>query len=176
METPEKSVAVTAEWFYEINGERKGPVKELEISDLIVSGVLGYGSRLWSRTLRDWRLLEDTHFKDQLIVPPPVAGTAVSNKIIWWLAFTPVIGYFLEVIIASATETSLGSLWFITLSMNIGLCMMDEKKLQKAGYDTTKMGSSWIVPVYLFKRAQILSQSNAYFIVWIVCLLLVVFD
>lgn len=174
MEMPEKIAEVTAGWFYEIGGERKGPVIEQEIKDLVSSGILKYGSRLWHQTLCDWRLLEETHFKGLLTAPPPITGTAINNKLVWWLAFTPLIGYFLEVMIASVAEISVDSLWCITLSMNIGLSILDEKKLQKAGHDTSKMGSSWLVPVYLFKRALILRQSKAYFIVWIVGLLLVV--
>lgn len=174
MEMPEEIAVGTTEWFYEIGGERKGPVKEQEIKNLIVSGVLNYGSRLWNQALRDWRLLEETHFKNLLTEPPPITGTAISNKLVWWLAFIPLIGYLLEGMIASVTETSMESLWFVTLALNIGLSICDEKKLQKAGHDTAKMGSSWLVPVYLFKRAQTLKQSNSYFVVWISTFLLVV--
>jgi len=37
------------------------------------------------------------------------------------------------------------------------------------------MGSAWLVPVYLFNRAKVLKQNNAYFIIWVVlfCLSLV---
>lgn len=56
----------------------------------------------------------------------------------------------------------------ITLLLNVGLSMQDERNLKKAGHDTEKMGGAWLVPVYMFKRAQILKQNNAYFIVWVV--------
>ena len=33
------------------------------------------------------------------------------------------------------------------------------KESKKAGHDTSKMGSAWIVPVYLYKRAHVLKQN-----------------
>ncbi len=46
-----------------------------------------------------------------------------------------------------------------------GLSYIDEKKLKASGYDTKSLGSIWIIPVYLFKRAKMLGQSYGYFIV-----------
>jgi hypothetical protein len=145
-------------WFYKLEGERKGPVDEQAITDLIKSGVLGYGSRVWNRDLHDSRPLEETRFRDLISAPPPLTGTAVNITMVWWLAFVPVIGYVLELKIADAAEISANSLWFITLALNIGFSALDEKKLQKARHDTSRMGSSWIVPVSLFKRSRILKR------------------
>ncbi len=125
---------------YEIEGERKGPVDGMAVTDLVASGVLGYGSRVWNREFGDWKPLEETRFREMISAPPPLTGTAV------------------------------------TLALNIGFSSLDEKRLQKAGHDTSRMGSSWIVPVYLFKRSRILKQSSAYFVVWIVCIVLVILD
>lgn len=86
------------------------------------------------------------------------------------------INYILELLIADVAEISANSLWFVTLALNIVFSSLDEKWLQKAGHDTSRMGSSWIVPVYLFKRSRILKQSSAYFVVWIVCIVLVILD
>jgi len=166
----------STEWFYEIEGERKGPVDGMAVSDLVASGVLGYGSRVWNREFGDWKPLEETRFRDLISAPPPLTGTAVNNTMVWWLAFAPVIGYILELLIADVAEISANSLWFVTLALNIGFSSLDEKWLQKAGHDTSRMGSSWIVPVYLFKRSRILKQSSAYFVVWIVCIVLVILD
>jgi hypothetical protein len=64
------------------------------------------------------------------------------------------------------------NLWFITLGINIGLSYFDEKRLKKAGHNTEAMGAAWLVPVYLFKRAEVLKQKNSYFIVWCVMFVL----
>jgi hypothetical protein len=71
-----------------------------------------------------------------------------------------------------AAKAALGDnkYWFITLALNIGLSYFDENRLERAGYDTSKFkGMTWLVPVYLFKRAKALNQSLGYFIVWLVC-------
>jgi len=74
----------------------------------------------------------------------------------------------------SAVESAMnnGTLWFVTLLLNIALAFFDEKLLTKAGHNTSKFkGWLWIVPVYLYQRAKATKQSIAYFIVWIVCFL-----
>lgn len=67
-----------------------------------------------------------------------------------------------------------GGCWYITLALNILLGIFDEKRLQKAGHNTARFkGWIWLVPVYLYQRAQYLQQNLAYFIVWLVCFALV---
>ena len=59
------------------------------------------------------------------------------------------------------------SYWYITLALNLLLSFFDEKQLQKAGHNTSRFkGWGWLVPVYLYQRAQNLQQNLAYFIVW----------
>ena len=66
------------------------------------------------------------------------------------------------------------SYWYITLALNLLLSFFDEKRLQKAGHDTSRFkGWVWLVPVYLYQRAQNLQQNQAYFIVWLACFVLV---
>ena len=68
-----------------------------------------------------------------------------------------------------------GHFIFITLILNIALSFLDEKRLKKAGTDTSTFGGwVWLVPVYLYQRSQALKQNLAYFIVWVVCFLLIV--
>ena len=62
-----------------------------------------------------------------------------------------------------------------TLVLNIALSIADEKHLQRAGYNTGALGQSWLIPVYLFKRSQMLEQSKSYFIVWTVLFVLSLF-
>ncbi|MDR6212996.1 hypothetical protein [Paracidovorax wautersii] len=98
---------------------------------------------------------------------------------VWTLAFAPLIGKALAWVLAHAlhatayaAETALGSgrYFWVPLLLNIGLCVTDEKRLAKAGVDTQRLGSAFLVPVYLFKRAALLGhQPPAYFIVWVVC-------
>ncbi|EGB4553209.1 hypothetical protein H7N15_003648 [Salmonella enterica] len=64
-----------------------------------------------------------------------------------------------------------GQYWFITLLLNIALGYLDERRLRKAGVDTTTFGKlARLVPFYLWRRAKTLGQKPAYFWVWLVML------
>lgn len=113
-------------------------------------------------------------------------GGRVDNGVVWILAFAPLIGYLLEYIVAYAVHDNewqaelamqASSYWFVTLLLNIGLSLLDEKRLERSGCDTSKFkGMVWLVPVYLYQRAQTLRHSLSYFIVWVICFILVLFS
>jgi hypothetical protein len=101
-----------------------------------------------------------------------VNQTNVNNSIVWVLAFAPIIGTFLQGFIVGLLFGDnwfyyFNKFWWITLALNLILCYWDEKKLEKQGVDTESMGSSFLVPIYLYKRASVLSQSPIYLWVWI---------
>jgi uncharacterized membrane protein YbjE (DUF340 family) len=103
---------------------------------------------------------------------PSINEVNVNNNIVWILAFAPIIGTVLQGFIVGFLfgnnwMYSYNKFWWITLALNILLCHLDEKKLVQDGIDTEKMGSSWLIPVYLYKRAQILNHSPVYLWVWI---------
>lgn len=166
-----------ANWHYEVNGVRTGPVTENDINALIAADKLGRGSFVWRKGMTDWVTLETTAFSERFAnEPPPLTGAAVSNTIVWWLAFAPLVGAFIAGVLAGATDKSIDKFWWVTLVLNIALSIADEKKLKQAGHKTDQMGPSFIVPVYLFKRAKILNQSNSYFIVWVILFALSLFS
>ena len=176
LEIAADSSTTGSEWHYELNGARLGPVKHSEILSLISSSKLARGSYVWKKGMGDWATLDSTVFSSQFSdSPPPLTGEAIDNTLVWFLAFAPVLGVFVAGLLAGAMHKSIGNFWWVTLVLNIGLSIVDEKKLQKAGHNTEKMGSAWLVPVYLFNRAKVLKQNNAYFIIWVVlfCLSLV---
>jgi hypothetical protein len=165
------------EWHYELNGGRLGPVSEADILSLITNNKLVRGSFVWKKGMPDWVALESTQFASQFAdSPPPLIGDAISNTLIWWLAFAPLLGAFIAGLLAGATHKSISNFWWTTLALNVALSMLDERNLKKAGHDTEKMGGAWVVPVYMFKRAKVLKQNNAYFIVWVVLFCLSLFS
>lgn len=98
------------------------------------------------------------------------------NKFIWVLAFAPLIGLFLEYTIAHLFYSSsfkanaafqAGYFFWVTVLLNIKLCMQDEKHLKKHGIDTQPIGAAWLVPVYIFKRSKHLQDGPLYFYLWI---------
>lgn len=161
--------ATSGEWHYELNGARLGPVSEAEMLSLISTGKLSRGSFVWQKGMPDWITLDATLFSSQFSTsPPPLTGKAIDNTIVWWLAFAPLLSAFVAGALAAATDKSITNFWWVNPVLNIALSMVDEKKLETAGHDTKKLGSAFLVPVYLFKRAQLLKQNKAYFIVWVV--------
>ncbi len=156
----------TDDIYYLHNDERKGPVNESELIDLIKSRTLNRNSILWRKEFGGWQPISNTNFDKYIEEPPPLSGDVINNTVVWWLAFAPLIGLLIEYIISSATGIGIYNLFFITIILNIYLGYLDDKLLKKAGYDTNLLGIVWLVPVYLFRRASILKQSNAYGIIW----------
>jgi hypothetical protein len=169
------------EWFYEDKGERKGTYNQQQIINLIKTGKLSYGSMVWKKGMPDWMQIERTELRHHLedVSPPPLTGTAVNNKVVWVLAFAPLIGYLLESFIAGLLgsthsqwerDMSENRYWYVTVILNITLCLFDDRLLKQAGYDMRRF--KWwvfVVPVYLYQRAKLLKQNQACFIAWIVC-------
>lgn len=184
----------TSLWWYEHNGQRNGPVRDSGIEKLIEDGQLNQDNLVWKEGMQTWVAIHATPFSlyTKSNVPPPITGDAVNNNIVWWLAFAPIIGqllqgFFLEIAHPTPTAdaglgtyfhylvtTDFNEFWFITLALNVWLCYKDEKYLKKAGHDTSKFGSTWLIPFYLYRRAQILRQNNAYFWVWLITFIITI--
>lgn len=167
-------------WFYEKNGQRIGGVSQTTIIQSINNQTLSYGSLVWKAGFPEWMKIENTELRQYLeqASPPPLTGQHVSNSIVWVLAFAPIIGFFLEAMVASLVhdgdeyliETAIinGTYWYITVILNIALSLWDANRLKKLGTDTKKFDVwAWLVPVYLFQRAQALNHNRAYFAVWV---------
>jgi hypothetical protein len=163
-------------WYYTINGERKGPLMVSSIMQLYSVGIIKNETLVWTQGFSDWRPFSQSGLTHEATMgPPPVVGQAVNNSMVWWLAFMPILGSIIEYLMSDATGIASKSLWFITIGLNVLLCTLDDKNLQKAGYNTKPLGSSWVIPVYLFKRAKFLKQSYSYAIVWCVTFIVLLF-
>jgi hypothetical protein len=168
------------EWYYANNGQKNGPHTKEEIEALIQEGELAIQDKVWHKDFEDWMPIETTEFKIFFNSPPPLIGDDIKNGWLWFLAFAPVIGFFLEYVVAYSiydTEDAVVmamhinyEFWYITLILNIILCVLDERSLEKAGHDTSKF-SAWtfIVPVYIFQRAKKTKTGMATFWIWIIC-------
>lgn len=175
-------------WFYEEKGERKGSFDPDQIREMVKAGKITYGTPVWRKGFPEWMKAENTELVQLLneVAPPPLTGSQINNTVVWVLAFAPIIGGILEYMVAysmynsdyKAEEAVLsGQFFYITVALNIALSFWDEKILTKAGHDTNRFkGWVWLVPVYLYKRADALNHNMAYFIVWIVTFLALLFN
>lgn len=166
-------------WYYETKGQRVGPLQQKDIVQKIRNRELSHGSLVWRTGLSEWTLIEKTEFQQLLNTPPPLSGDVINNTAIWFLAFAPLISTFiLEPVVSNIIEQPIEKLWGINLGLNILFSYIDSFSLKKAGHDPDKlgMGAAWIVPVYLYKRAIALKQTPSYFIVWIVSVLISIFQ
>jgi hypothetical protein len=101
----------------------------------------------------------------------PTSG-ASSNISVWLLAFAPLIGGVLESVIARKTDSEISQLWLVTVLLNVLLCLLDAKLLKNDGCRPPNMWAVFLIPVYLFKRANLLRQNYACAFVWIAAFLL----
>lgn len=182
------------QWFYQRGNERKGPVSEEDIKILLKEGGINYGTLVWKNGFPEWLKIENTelsvHLKD---VPPPlipVQGTVekarVNNIAVWFLAFGPLIGSFSEGFFTGLIngQSEMGKIqstidiinhryWYIPFLVNAILLLADYLLLKQSKIDIKSIQKIIvIVPYYLYKRAQLLGDNLAYFIVWIVSFVL----
>ncbi|MDQ0089158.1 hypothetical protein J2T12_002568 [Paenibacillus anaericanus] len=164
-------------WYYVLRGERYGPVSRPELLNLYKSEKIFLSTKVWKAGMSGWVDVNHTDLIDKSNQPPPLQGDDINNTLVWVLAFIPIIGPLLEYIISGAIGETSGSLWFITTIINTILCIIDERKLKKAGYNTKEMllWAIFIVPVYLFRRAHLLKQKNVYAVVWCITFAIMVF-
>ncbi|MPV68007.1 DUF4339 domain-containing protein [Burkholderia sp. BE17] len=171
-------------WHYEKDGQRLGPVSNDEMRRLIQERAITRGTLVWKQGFTDWRALGDTELAQHLETtasPPALPAAHISNVVIWLLACAPLIGMALEAMIGGARSPTdelaglagqiavkTGQYWWVTAALNIGLGVLDERRLKRAGVDTSRFGNMvFIVPVYLWKRAKSLRQTPSYFWTWI---------
>jgi TusA-related sulfurtransferase len=170
------SSSTESSWYYNTNGKRLGPVDIQQLRSLASQGVIDNATLIWHKSYGDWLSLGQSTHKIISSGPPPLPGAAVSNGLVWTVAFVPILGTLLQYFIAGMTDSAPSNLWFITLFLNILICAADYSVLKNAGHDTKKFGGwAWLVPVYLFKRAKSLNQGEGYFVTWMICFVIYLF-
>jgi hypothetical protein len=179
---PHRAAAEDAAWLYAHNGARIGPVGVDMIRLLVANGTINEQTMVWRFGIGDWLPIHRTELASLVasasapVTPPPLTGGAVSNGLVWIVAFVPLIGLlaFVESMIQPAYGNLSGVLgpnpWNFIWLFQIGLCLADVANLIRAGHDTKGM-AVWallLVPGYLFVRAARLKQGKGYAIVWLV--------
>ena len=159
-------------WHYEKNGIRHDNVTEDDITGLIARGELTAATLVWRQGMTDWQPVCATPLASALLhstTPPALPGNRIPGGVVWTAGLN---GMSFD---EAYEAVSGGQYWFITLLLNIALGYLDERRLRKAGVDTTTFGKlAWLVPFYLWRRAKTLGQKPAYFWVWLMMLALTV--
>ena len=184
----EGSSSAGAAAYYCAHGlKRVGPLSAAEVEAKIKAGEFGYGDSVWDGSSTEWTPLEKSAFGELLTksAPLPMPGANVNNIVAWAIAFSPLIGRILQYFVASAMlgtdnafilAMNVNRYWFVTVIIILVLAALDIKLLKNAGYDIEKyFWWIFIIPVYLYKRAALLNQNNAYFWVWIACWVISIF-
>ncbi|GEM_PF-2958114 len=163
-------------WYYEKKGERVGPITTFQITNLIENNELQLSTLVWQKEFNDWKKISDTelkkHFRNDS--PPPLNGDKINNTFIWLIAFSPIFGSIIQGIFfddQSFSATSLIIVFMFWAILNSSLAAIDTINLDKAGHKTIGIGwAVFLVPVYIWKRANTTKQSKSYFWVWFIAL------
>ena len=99
-----------------------------------------------------------------------VSSNQVSHALVWVSAFVPLI-----LIVFNRVLTEMGlTEWLgvpIVIGINILLLTKDEEQLKAKGLPTEelkKLGSAFLVPVYLFKRVQVAGGGYGCAVCWMI--------
>ncbi|WAV92996.1 DUF4339 domain-containing protein [Oxalobacter aliiformigenes] len=170
-------------WFYEGDGEKKGPVTEKEIGERIHTGTLTAKSRVWKQGFTDWKRVEETELNTYVdkSVPPVVQ---VKSVMVWLLALSPLYASFIDGLILGFYQgfvgynvTSAGIRKVLVVDAGVwvgllfGLMAADEKLIKKAGYQEKISRWTWLItPLYLYKRSKLLNQNFLFLFVNLGCI------
>lgn len=154
----------TGNWYYAKRGEQVGPISLQEMQALVGSGMISTATKVWNGE-GDWQSAKDTELAGLFTpaaanVPPPLSGTDIDNRYIWAVVAVPVVGVIIELVAGM-------ELVWLYIAANIACCVLDEHKLNAAGHKSPTNWMVFLVPVYLWKRAELLGQKKHYFWAWI---------
>lgn len=180
--TPDDGV----QWFYSDNGKRIGPISRTGIRTLVRERTIGRKTQVWRKGFADWRSLGETELADQIAddQPPPLSHAQIGNGFAWALAFAPLwasaLHYagcyaYLSFRYGSFFEVQLDALvaktFYVFWGLNAVLALYDEHALKAAGVEGANKLSNWLtffVPVYIYKRDQLVEAGPTRFLIWMV--------
>lgn len=186
----EPVTAVESLWHYTHNGNRLGPVPESQLIKLLETEKIDQDAQVWKPGMNEWIPIRQSAVAVKA-GPPPIAADLIRNGFVWLVAFVPLIDaainlgireYILEECQTDrllrchafmADHSIYDTPWWVVAIVNSILCILDERRLAKAGYSKSYMPflALFIVPVYLFARASRLRQTAWYGLTWVGCLL-----
>ncbi len=152
------------QWFYSDRGQRKGPVTETVLKELVKGNQLAQDTMVWRKGLTDWVPLRHTALVEIISdVPPPLKAQRVLSVWVWLIAIFPwmVTGVCATVDLYREQDAIL----IVTLFVSTALVVLDVNALRAAGYP--KPSYWWcclpfiLHPAYLYARSRSLNADKA---------------
>lgn len=158
-------------WYWTKNGVRQGPATLDEMKTLIESGEVSKETSVWNGE-GNWvsarkSALRGFFHESASSGAAAIPSGKVDNKYVWMVVLVPVVGMLAEIFMHR-------ELIWVYLLLNVAILLFDEYKLKKSGY--TMPGKWWIVliPVYLWKRAELLDHPKNYVYAWVATFVLTI--
>ncbi len=160
------------EWYFTVDGVRKGPISFAEMSSLVAVGGVEPRTLVWCNGMDDWKEARQTVLMGSA-TPPPLNGGHVSNGMVWVLSVLPILFLplvFMAIGDARTVEQAIDNMFIVLIVFffpTVGFFAMDYVRMCRAGHDIPFW--VWLVPIpaYLFMRASSLRQPPHYAYVWI---------
>lgn len=153
-------------WYYVNKGNREGPLDLQTMSRLIEQKKITLQTLVWPGE-GEWMVAGESTLSALFIsdepqesAVPPIPANLVDNRFVWGVVAVPFIGGLVEYLVGHDL------IWLYVL-LNIGLCVLDERRLKAAGHPAPESFWTVLIPVYLWKRADLLKHKKHYFWGWI---------
>lgn len=177
------------EWYYVVNGARRGPTTATTIKDLLNKKEIETDTQVWRKGMPEWKPLRESDLSELVAAEPPALSSKhIGNGYVWTLALLPIVLGVIEAMVSASNQdaaaravafgvpyhASRGLPFQVPVIINGLLGWLDDRRLQKAGYGSraTRVTSVLLTPVYLFMRAKRLKQRPYYAVAWIVSLII----
>ncbi|WP_425928887.1 DUF4339 domain-containing protein [Pseudomonas sp. NyZ201] len=149
-----------ASWYYASNGAQQGPFTFDQMKQFVAANTIHPDTQVWPGK-GNWVSLKDSELgaTGHGPVAPPLAAAQVDNRYIWALIGGVVAFGVLELL--TGKNYSFGY-----VGLCVAACVGDAKQLKASGHPAPNPWWCLVVPVYLWKRANLLGQKKHHFFAW----------
>ena len=186
-------------WVQGGDGQTYGPYTRSQLNGFVTTRAVSAGQLVFGPDTNGWQPASVLGVAIAPPPPPPLPpssaakalsdpGTAAPALWAWMCALGPILGALAGAFVGgmlwpdpfsqvqAINDGSFGiAVLIVALAVNSGLAAKDVKTVQQSGYPEAKLGMIFLVPYWLFKRAQIVGERPVYGFAWIAALLVSLF-
>jgi uncharacterized RDD family membrane protein YckC len=89
---------VAENWFYTLNGQRIGPVKDVDFPRLITTAKVNRNTMVWTQGFSEWMPLKQTKLVSFFTAPPPLTSAATRYAGFWYRTLAWIIDYVIQMV------------------------------------------------------------------------------